>query len=345
MKKTWILIVTVMLTFSLASGAHAKMTLKLGMPAPPTHPHTKSNVMLAEYVKAKTNGEITIDVFPMSQLGGERSMVEQVQGGTLEMADITTAVLSNFVPEVSFFDLPFLFPTRGLAYSVLNDSEFWKIISAAFPQKGFAVIGYGENEIRDFTNTKREVRKPEDIKGLKVRVMESPVYLETWKTLGASAVGMPFGEVYNALQQGVIDAQENPIMTSVLMKFTEVTPYVTILNYSLTATFKIVNLDIWNQLKPEQQEIFYQGAQMAMRAGREGSMKLTGELVAELEKSGKTKVVRLTPEERLAFRKAVQPVYDKLEGKMGTIPNKPEFGRFAGVSYLKMVQEKIEQYQ
>jgi tripartite ATP-independent transporter DctP family solute receptor len=345
MKRKSILLMALILTLFLIGGAHAKMTLKLGMPAPPTHPHTKSNVMLADYVKAKTNGEITIDVFPMSQLGGERSMVEQVQGGTLEMADITTAVLSNFVPEVSFFDLPFLFPSRGVAYTVLNDSEFWKIMSDTFAPKGFAVIGYGENEIRDFTNTKREVRKPEDIKGLKVRVMESPVYLETWKTLGASAVGMPFGEVYNALQQGVIDAQENPIMTSVLMKFTEVTPYVTILNYSLTASFKIVNIDIWNQLKPEQQEIFYQGAQMAMRAGREGSMKLTGELVAELEKSGKTKVVRLTPEERMAFRTAVKPVYDKLESKMGTIPNKPEYGRFAGVSYLKMVQEKIEQYQ
>jgi TRAP-type C4-dicarboxylate transport system substrate-binding protein len=84
---------------------------------------------------------------------------------------------------------------------------------------------------------------------------------------------------------------------------------------------------------------------MATRAGREGSMKLTGELIAELEKNGKTKVTRLTPEERLVFQAAVKPVYDKLESKMGTIPNKPEYGRFAGMSYLKMVQEKIKQYQ
>ncbi len=320
-------------------------TLKMGFVAPPSHPEVKAGQAFADYIKKKTNGEITIDIFPMGQLGGERSMVEQVQGGTLDMMDCTTAVLSNFVPEVLLFDLPFLWPSRGVAYSVLWDSEFFKIFADCFPKKGFVALGFGENEMRDLTNVKQEIRKPEDVKGMKIRVMEAPVYLETWQTLGASPVPMPFPEIYNALQQGVIDAQENPILTSVLMKFTEVCPYATITNYTLTETVRIVNADIWESLTPEQQEIFREGSEMMTRLNREGGMKMLAEVLVKLESEGKVKVTRLTKEERNAFREAVQPVYDKFEKKVGTIPNKEEYGRFAGMTYLKMIQEKIKQYQ
>jgi tripartite ATP-independent transporter DctP family solute receptor len=345
MKKAfWIIALSALLVIT-GSPAIAAMNLKIGLPAPPSHPHTQSLQLFADYVKDKTNGEITIDVFPMSQLGGERSMTEQVQGGTLDMADITTAVLSNFVPQVAMLDLPFIWPSRGLAYTVLNDTEFKRVIFDLFPQKGMVALGYGENEIRDMTNIKLEVRKPEDVKGLKIRVMEAPVYLDTWRTLGASPVPMPFAEVYNAMQQGVIDAQENPIMTSVLMKFTEVSKYATILQYSLTATIKIINIDVWNRLTPDQQEILMQGAALATQAGREGSMKLSHQLVQQLQTEGKVKITRLTPEERDAFQKAVQPMYVDYDKKLGKIPNKEAYGRFAGMSYLKMLQEKVNQYQ
>ncbi|MGD9212276.1 MAG: TRAP transporter substrate-binding protein DctP [Desulfobacteraceae bacterium] len=325
--------------------AMAKMTLKFGLVAPQSHPETKAAEAFAKYVKTKTKGEISIDVFPMGQLGAERSMVEQVQGGTLDMMDCTTAVLSNFVPEVALFDLPFLWPSRGVAYSVTGDSEFFKIFADTFPKKGFVAIGYGENEMRDLTTLKKEVRRPEDVKGLKIRVMEAPVYLETWRTLGASPVPMPFPEIYNALQQGVIDAQENPLLTSVLMKFTEVCPYATVTNYCLTECIKVVNVDVWARLTPEQQQIFRDGADLAIKMNRELGMKMLTEVTAELEKKGKVKITRLTEEERNAFFEKVQPVYEKFEKKTGTIPNKPEYGRFAGMSYLKMMQEKIKQYQ
>lgn len=345
MKRAWITLLTIVMTFSLVGGAIAKTTLKLGMPGPPKDPHTVATVWQADYVKAKTNGELTIDVYPMSQLGGERSMAEQVQSGTLAMASITTAVLSNFVPEVTFFDLPFLWPSRGVAYSVLNDSEFWKIISDAFAKRGFVAVGYGENQLRDLTNTKRVVRTPEDVKGLKIRVMESPVYLETWRTLGANPVPMPFPELYNALQQGVVDAQENPVMISALVKFTEVCPYVTFLNYSLCESIKIINIDTWNKLTPEQQDLLKDSTRLALQRNREAAMNLTKKLTAGLEKAGKNTITHLSADERKAFYDAVQPVYTKMAKKMGTIPNKPEYGKYAGMSYLEMAQEKIKQYQ
>lgn len=345
MKKAFCIIALTALVMVTGNPALAKMNLKLGLTAPPTHPHTIADQFLADYVKEKTNGEITIDVFPMGQLGGERSMVEQVQGGTLDIADVTTAVMSNFVPQVGLFDLPFIWPSRGVAYTVLGDSEFKQIIFDLFPQKGMVAIGYGENEIRDLTNIKHEVRTPEDVKGMKIRVMEAPVYLDTWRILGASPVPMPFPEVYNALQQGVIDAQENPILTSMLMKFTEVCPYATVLNYSLTATVKAVNIDVWNRLTPAQQDIFRQGAELAVKKNREGSMKMARGLIQKLESEGKVKITFLTPEERAAFQKAVEPVYDEYDKKLGKIPNKEIYGPYAGMSYVQMVKEKIKQYR
>lgn len=330
---------------SAGAQAEAKMNLKYGFIAPPTHPEVIAGKAFADYVKEKTNGEITIDIFPLGQLGNERSMVEQIQGGTLDMMDCTTAVLSNFVPQVALFDLPFLWPTREVAYSVLADPEFFKIFTDLFPEKGMVAIGYGENEMRDLTNTKREVRTPADLKGMKIRVMEAPIYLETWKQLGASPVPMPFPEVYNALQQGVIDAQENPILTSALMKFTEVSPYATVTNYSLTEMFHLVNIDLWNKLTKEQQQIFRDGAEMQIKLNRDGSKKMIVDIMAKLEADGKVKIAHLTKEERNAFYQAVQPVFATFDKKVGNIPNKPEYGRFAGMSYLKMMQEKIKQYE
>lgn len=345
MKKKLTVLCFALFAVAFSTAAVAQMNLKYGLTPPPSHPHAKAAVLFADYVKEKTNGEITIDVFPMGQLGGERSMVEQVQGGTLDMADITTAVLSNFVPATGVFDMPFIWPTRETAYKVLADPEFKKIIFDAFPKKGFVAIGYGENEFRDLTNTKREIRTPADLNGLKIRVMESPVYLETWRTLGASPVPMPFPEVYNALQQGVIDGQENPILTSILMKFTEVCPYATVLNYSLAETIKFVNIDVWEKLSPEQQQIFYEAAAIAIKANREESKIAIEKLIAELEAGGKVTITRLTPEERNAFFEAVQPVYKSFEDKLGTIPQNDEYGKYSGQTYLSMVLDKVKQHQ
>lgn len=345
MKKVLLIVLSFSLLLGLGQTALAKIRLKLGCVSPPSHPQAISLMSYADYVNKQTNGEITIDVFPMGQLGGERSMAEQVQSGTLDMADITTAVMSNFVPQVALYDLPFLWPSRGVAYSVLSDSQFFRIFADTLPPKGFMMIGYGENEMRDLTNTKRIVRKPADVKGLKIRVMEAPIFLDTWTTLGASPVPMPFPEIYSALQQGVIDAQENPLMTSVLMKFTEVSTYATITNYSLTSTIKIVNIDVWNRFTPEQQQILLQGAQLAMKENRERSIDMISDIVGKLEAEGKVTITRLTKAERDEFAKAVQPLYAEYEKKTGKIPNKKEYGRYAGMSYLQMIREKIKQYE
>jgi tripartite ATP-independent transporter DctP family solute receptor len=250
-------------------------------------------------------------------------MAEQVQSGTLQIASITTAVLQNFVPEAAILDMPFIFPDRATAYATLDDPEFQERFFSYFPKKGFIAIGWTENEIRDFTNNKRPVRSPEDIKGLKVRVMNSPAYIDTFKQLGASPVGIPFPEIYNALQTGVIDAQENPILTTVLMKFTEVTKYVTLTQHSLTECVIIVSADYWDSLSPEDQQIFREASRVAIDTNRKVNALLHDKLpkieisIDDYAKQNDIQIIRLTPEEREKFRLAMLPVWDKYRQKLG----------------------------
>jgi len=297
--------------------------VKFGHIAPTFHGMSKGIDAFADYVREKTDGKIDIATFPQGQLGNERSMASQVQSGSLQIAAITTAVLQNFVPEVAITDMPFIFPNRETAYAVLDDDEVKDRIYSYLPKKGFIGIGWVENEIRDFSNTKHPVRKPEDIKGLKVRVMQSPAYLDTFNQLGASTVGIPFTEVYTALQTGTIDAQENPLMTTVLMKFPEVTKYVTNTQHILTECIIVVNPAFWNRLSPEYQQIFRDAAKIATDVNRARNVEIKKKLpqlgisIEEYCKQKGVEIVNLTDAEREEFRKAMVPVWDKYRGIIG----------------------------
>lgn len=297
--------------------------VKLGHVAPPFHGLSKGSEAFAAYVKEKTNGKIDIATFPAGQLGGEVSLAEQVQGGTLEIASITTSVLQNFVPECAIIDMPFIFPDRKTAYATFDDPDVQKKIFSYFPSKGLIAIGWGENEIKDFTNNKRPVRHPSDIKGLKIRVMNSPVYIDTFQQLGASPVALPFPETYNALQTGVVDAQDNPILTSILMKFTEVTKNVTLTNHSVNECITVVGTDYWNSLSDAEKNIFLEAARILRDTNREVNAQLHKSLpgsnlsIDEFAKANGIDIITLTPAEREEFRLAMVPVWDKYRKKIG----------------------------
>lgn len=299
------------------------LTAKFGHIAPPFHGQSKGCDAFAAYVKEKTNGAIDIKTFPFGQLGSETSLADQVQSGTLEIASVTCAVLQNYVPQVAVVDLPFVFPDRKTAYSVLDDEEVQQKIFAYLKPKGFVAIGWTENEFRDITNTKREIRKPEDLKGIKIRVMNSPIYIDTFKELGASPTDLPFPEIYSALQAGTIDAQENPLLTSILIKATEITKFVTKTGHILTECIIVVTPDFWNKLTPDQQKIFREAAKVAIKTNREVNVELSKKLpksgmsVEEYCKKNDVKVTELTAAERDAFKKSMTKVWDKYREKIG----------------------------
>ncbi len=299
-----------------AISAEAKIIVKYGHVGPPIHPQHHGAVAFAKYVNEKTNGGIEVQVFPLGQLGGERSMCEQVQGGTLQMTSATASVLANFVPEIGIIELPFIYPDRDAAYKTLDDQDVRERFAKYADAKGFVFIGYTENEFRDMTNSKRPIKNPEDLKGLKMRVLEAPMMIDTFKALGTNPTPLPFPEIYNALQQKVIDGQDNPIFTSIMMKFTEVNKFATITNHVLTECPTVVNKDFWKSLTPEQQRIFREAAEVQLKVNREGNAK--NRLAAlEKAKAQKVDVHVLTPGERDAFKKAVRPVLDKYRSQYG----------------------------
>uniref|UniRef100_A0A7C4ASR1 DctP family TRAP transporter solute-binding subunit n=1 Tax=Desulfomonile tiedjei TaxID=2358 RepID=A0A7C4ASR1_9BACT len=318
-----LVVVGFLLTALMGAPSHAAMNMKFGHVAPPFHGQSKGAEAFAEYVKTKTNGAIDIKTFPFGQLGGEVSLAEQVQSGTLEIATISTAVLQNFVPQLAVMDLPFAYPDRKTAYAVLDDPEVQKKIFGLLPAKGIVGVGWTENEFRDITNSKREIRKPEDLKGLKIRVMNSPIYIDTFKELGASPTDLPFPEIYSALQNGTIDAQENPLLTSILIKATEINKFVTLSRHMLTECIIIVNQDVWNKLTDEQKKIFYEAGAKCIQVNREVDVELMKKLpksglsVEEYCKQNDVKVVELTDAERQAFKEAVKGVWEKYQKVIG----------------------------
>lgn len=322
----------------LSSLALAKMSIKFGHVAPPFHGQSKGVDAFAAYVKDKTGGEVEIKTFPFGQLGSERSMAEQVRAGTLEMASITTAVLSNYVPQVAVVDLPFVFPSRKAAYGTLDDPGFQKKLFSYLPAKGFIGLGWTENEFRDINSKQGPITKPSDLKGVKIRVMNSPVYMDTFRQLGASPVGIPFPELYNALQQGVIDAQENPLLTSILIKATEVAKYVTDTDHILTECIIIVNPDFWARLTPAQQKIFREAAKVAIVTNRRTNAALHKKLpkiglsVEEYCQKNGVKVTKLTPAQRQAFADAMRPVWAK-------------YKKIVGQDLFNYFQKTIQKYQ
>jgi TRAP-type transport system periplasmic protein len=303
--------------------AQAKV-VKIGSIAPPNNGHTKSLIAMAEYVKEKTNGRIEIEVFPLGQLGNERSMCSQVQSGTLEMVSSTTSVLENFIPEVAAFDLPFLYPNVATAHAVLDDPEVKAKLFAYFEKKGFIGLGFAEDGERQTFNTKRPIRKPEDFKGLKIRTMNSPMMLETFKAFGASPVGIPFPEVYSALQTGVAEGVNASYLSAALMKFPEVAKYMTDYNFHMNAPITVAGADFWASLSKEDQQIMRDGAALATKINREINAKVASALPPKMDinvdqylKAQNVQIVTLTAEEREAFKKAVKPVWDSTREKIG----------------------------
>lgn len=298
--------------------------INLGHIAPTFAGQSRGLEALADYVRQKTDGRIDIATFPLGQLGAERSMASQCQSGALPIAAITTAVLQNFVKEVTVLDLPFMFPNLATAHATLDDPEVRTKIFSYLPGKGFVGIGWAEDGLRSFLNAKKPIHTPEDFKGLKMRVMNSPVYMDTFEAMGASAVGIPFPEVYNALQTGVIDGTDASLLVASLMKFPEVTKQVTHSEYALTEVIILVNLDYWNTLSEADQQIFREAGALCTKVNREVNVELINKLYKSelsvegyLNKQG-VQMVELSKAEREEFRRATTPVWDKYRKTLGT---------------------------
>ena len=266
----------------------APVVLRLGHVVEPIAPYAQAATFFAEKLKEKTNGAVEVQVFPNSQLGNQRDMIEGMIFGTVDMCMSTTAVLGNFVPELSVFDLPFLFRDRAHAYKALD--SLGMELAKLGEQRGFKLLVMMENGVRHTTNSKRPIRKPEDMKGLKVRVMEQVTFIKMMELLGASPTPMAFGEVYTALQKGVIDGQENPLSTITTSRLFEVQKYISLTGHTYSAEPMLIGMKAWNKLSKDQQKAMLEAADEALVWQRKLCEKIEAEYIAQLTKEGKNEI-------------------------------------------------------
>lgn len=281
-------------------------------------------VKFQELVSERSDGAITVEVFPNATLGDERTLLEGMQIGTVDMGVITNGPVSNFLEEIAVFELPFLFPSPEAAYSVL-DGEIGQELLGRLSEVNLKGLAYAERGFRNLTNSQRPVRSPADLDGLRVRVMENPVYIDTFRELGADAVPMAWTEALTAMQQGTIDGQENPVGVVYSFKLNETQTNMTMTRHSYAPAIFVMGMPKWGQLSEEAQAIVAESAQDAAEYERALNAKLEGEQLQALKDSGMTVV---EDADLAAFAAAVQPVYEEYGEKFG--------------DYLPRIQEALK---
>src|SRR5665648_140019 len=259
----------------------------------------------ADLVKERTNGAYTIEIYPNGSLGDERTMLESMQMGTLDMGIITSGPFSNFVSEMGVLDMPFLFSSNESAYKIL-DGEVGQELLGKLEDANLKGLAYAERGFRNLTNSKKEVKSVEDVKGLKIRVMENEVYTKTFNALGVNAVPMAWSEALTALQQGTIEGQENPINVIFSYKLWESQKYVTMTRHAYASAIITMSLDKFKELPEDVQIIFKDSAQEAAEFERQWVADNEESQMAELVKNGMEIV---TDPDLGSFKDAVQVVY------------------------------------
>ena len=302
---------------ALAGPALAKTyTIKMAYVVPETQStHIAAAEVFKPYVEEASEGRIKVELYPNGQLGGDRQAIESVQLGTVHMTIPAVAVLSGFEPKFQVFDLPFVFKSKEAAYKAL-DGELGDRLSSLLIPLGMRNLAFAENGFRHVSNNKGPITKPEDLAGFKIRTMENPVHMATFKALGANPTPISFGELYTALQQKVVDAQENPIPLVYTSKFYEVQKYYSLTGHVYAATVVLVNDAFFTSLPEDLQDILVEGAVRYRTYQRELSQKQDEEMIAKLREAG-MEVNELTEEQKQLFIEKTLPVYDQFADQIG----------------------------
>ncbi|MGE6784857.1 TRAP transporter substrate-binding protein [Ensifer adhaerens] len=280
------------------------------------HPQVTGMEKFAELVKDKSGGKIEVKLFPGGTLGGDVQTVSALQGGVIEMTVLNAGILANNVKQFGAVDLPFLFDSGAEADKVM-DGAFGDSLLKLLSDTGLVGLGYWELGFRNLTNNRHPVTKLEDIKGLKIRTIQSPIPIELFNTLGANAVPLPYTELYTALETGTVDGQENPAANILNAKFYEVQKYMTLTRHQYNPQIVLVSKKFWDGLNDEEKTVLQTAATEARDYQRKVSREADAAALEEIRKTG-MEVSEFSPEETQKLRDAVKPVIDKFSAEIGT---------------------------
>ncbi|MBC7648799.1 MAG: DctP family TRAP transporter solute-binding subunit [Vitreoscilla sp.] len=295
------------MTFSvgLMATASAQTVLKIGYATNKESHYGVGSTVFCDEIEKGTQARYKCQQFPSSALGGEREMIESIQLGTLDLVNTSTGPVGNFVPEVKIVDIPFLFRDYDHARKVM-DGPIGQDILTKFPSKGIIALGWTENGFRHMTNSKRDIVKPTDAAGLKMRTMENKVHMDGYRTFGILPTPMAFPELFGALQQGTVDGQENPIPVILASKFSQVQNHLSLTGHVYSPALLLLSPKTWGKLSDADKKVFLDATKKASIAQRKKVNDDENTGIAQLEKEG-MKVIKTVDGQ--AFRDAVRPAY------------------------------------
>ena len=273
------------------------------------NPQVDGCLKFVELLKEKSGGKMQAKVFTGAVLGKDIQVLSSMQGGTIDFASMNTNLLVGIIKEAGLVDLPYLFDSEQEAFKVL-DGPVGQKIHAQLEAKGLVGLAYFDMGYYSLHNNKRRITKLEDVKGLKMRVTETPVTIDTFKAFGAAAVPLPYAELYTALEQGVVDGGGQPPLNMTYGKIGEVSKYYTLNRYSYTPVSFLMSKKTMDRLSADEQKIVREAAKEAGDFQRQIALKKSAESLEQLKKS-KTEVTEIPASEINRFRDAVKPVIDK----------------------------------
>jgi tripartite ATP-independent transporter DctP family solute receptor len=323
MKRVWIILISISLTVFIFSGnptvIYAQKVLKLAETHPQDYPTTKGDYEFARLVKERSQGKLVIEVYHSKQLGEEKAVIEQVQLGAIDFTRVSISPVSAFVRDLDAFQLPYLYRDAAHMWKVLNGpigQEILKKLEAS----NFVGLGWFEAGSRNFY-TKKQVKTVADLKGMKIRVQQAPLMVGLVEALGAVATPLAFGEVYSALQTGVIDGAENNWPSYLSTSHYEVAKYFITDEHTRVPEIMIASKKVFDKLTKEEQAII----RKAMQDAQPYQIKLWNEFEKVAEKTVREKgsvITEVTPQEKQKFMDAMKPLYDKQPSEILAVVNK-----------------------
>ncbi len=274
----------------------------------------------AELAAKKSGGKLKVKIFGGGVLGGDIPVVSSLQGGTVEISQMNASLLNGVFKEFSIFDFPYMFDSEKEAYAVV-DGPVGKKLFDMLPEKGLIGLAYPELGFRHTHNSKRPVKTLDDLKGLKIRVIQTPVYIDTFNALGANATPLPFPEVYTALEQKAVDGATNPLITIPVMKFDEVQKYLTLTKHQYNPQAILASKKFWDKLSADEKKALQEAAKEATEFERAVSVKKNTEILDVLKK--RLEVSEWSPADFAKARELTKPVWDKYTPIVGEALRSP----------------------
>lgn len=288
-------------------------TLRFAFQNVKEHPQGQGAQKFADLLGEKSGGKIKVRLFPGGTLGGDVQTVSALQGGTLDITVLNSGILAAQAPDYAMLDFPFLFNNVEEAHAVI-DGPVGQKLAAQLDSKGLVGLGYWDLGFRNLTNSKHPVTRLEDMQGLKIRVIQSPIYLETFSALGANPVPMAFPEVYTGLEQHTIDGQENPFTVIEGNKFYEVQKYLSVTGHIFNPQSLIISQKTWSRLNDDEKAMIRAAAAEAQTFQREVTAASMDKAKATL--AAAMTVNEISPAEKDRLRERVKPVVDKFAASL-----------------------------